>query len=645
MRETFISRNVLVSFLAVFVILLCALVLISWSINYKPLLNIIPRAPTMKVNTAILFILSGFGVLTILNQSHLARVVNAVLASAIVFVAFITLMQYILGMNIGIDNVFFTDKHSAIYPGRMATSTAFCFILIGLSIFGGKSERFIIKRIFNILLTLITLISILAITTYILQIVASSNIRVFSTMAIHTAILFFLLSFSISLKNPQFSYVGFLTGNYNGSKLARSLLPLAIGLPLLLSCILLYNFQIILPESEFAIALYTIAYAAISFAYITIISNRVNNADLKRAKLESSLRQSNRELWQYKHALNQSSIISITDPSGVIKHVNDKFCEISGYEKEDIIGKTHEIVRSGYQSEKFYDDMWKEISDGRVWIGGIKNKSRTGDNFWLHTAIVPFVNTKGEIYQYLSIQQDVTKQYWLAAQYDTLKLQNKEMEQFTYIASHDLQEPLRTLKGISEMLLAIYADKLDADGLKSLQYISNSVDRMSALVKGLLDYSRIGLDNNPEIFVTDEIIKDIKADLGAQIEKSDAVIIEKNSVELKAYKTEFRLLLQNLISNAIKFQKSTNQPRIEISIESDYEKHLFAVKDNGIGIVEENPRTIFSIFRTNHNNKAYFGTGIGLAHCEKIVHLHGGQIWYDSNDGQGTTFYFTIPKF
>ena len=638
------KKSILIGILSSAVIIISTLVLLSWIFQETVLLNIIKGAPTMKVNTAILFILCGLSVFTLFFENRRSYLINRILSTIIIVVSFVTLLMYLFHFDLPIDNIIVYDRFSNSYPGRMATSTAICFLLTGLALAGYKSPRPIIKQTFAIGLTLVTFIAILAIGTYILQISASSSILVFTTMAIHSALFFLIISFCISLSHPKFSYIGFLTGNYGGSSLARSFLPFAIGLPLILSFILLYNLHVVHAESEFAIAIYTVAYATISFVYVIIISFWVNKTDKKRTALEQSLLALNTEMWQYKFALNESSIISITDANGVIKHVNAKFCELSGFTESEVIGRTHSIVRSGYQSDAFYKNLWKEISAGRVWIGGIKNVSKSGDYFFLHTSIIPFIDEKGDIYQYLSIQQDITKQHRLASQYEALKLRNKEMEQFTYIASHDLQEPLRTLKGISEMLLDNYQSGLDQTATSGLTFISQSVDRMSNLVKALLDYSLIGSKSTPEVVDTAEIIHTVKLDLKEIIKMSGAIINVSESVKLKVYKTEFRLLLQNLISNAIKFQNLGNTPVIEISIESDSSQYRFAIKDNGIGMEEENKREIFSIFRKNHNQKEYDGTGIGLAHCEKIVHLHGGQIWYESQKDQGTVFYFTIAK-
>jgi light-regulated signal transduction histidine kinase (bacteriophytochrome) len=165
---------------------------------------------------------------------------------------------------------------------------------------------------------------------------------------------------------------------------------------------------------------------------------------------------------------------------------------------------------------------------------------------------------------------------------------------------------------------------------------------MSYLIKGLLDYSRLGGEKKLETADLNAIVHAIKQDLFALIKEKKAVITCDNLPKLKVYPTELRLVFQNLIANAIKFQKQGNISKIQIMAEIQGEDWKLSVQDNGIGISNINHKKIFGIFQRLNNRSDYEGTGIGLAHCEKIVHLHGGSIWVDSKPNEGSTFYFTI---
>jgi len=224
-----------------------------------------------------------------------------------------------------------------------------------------------------------------------------------------------------------------------------------------------------------------------------------------------------------------------------------------------------------------------------------------------------------------------------------LEFQNKEIEQFTYIASHDLQEPLRTLTNYSQLIQEEYAEKLDIDGKKYIEFIFSSAMRMRDLVKGLLDYSLLGKERVIKEVDCKQIIIEVLSDMNGLILETNARLMVMELPRLNGYKTELRLLFQNLISNALKFRKQNVSPEITISVCNKEKVWIFAIQDNGIGIEEKDKEKIFIIFKRMHNRNKFEGTGIGLAHCKKIVEMHGGRIWVESTPGEGSTFYFSIP--
>ena len=231
-----------------------------------------------------------------------------------------------------------------------------------------------------------------------------------------------------------------------------------------------------------------------------------------------------------------------------------------------------------------------------------------------------------------------------------LESKNKELEQFAYIASHDLQEPLNTISSFIGLISDDYSDSFDEVGKDSLAFIKNASERMKRLIDGLLEYSRLGRTKDFSSVNLNHLIKEIKEDFAVILEKTGAVIHVKDIPKVHGSELELRLLLQNLISNAIKFTEEGVAPVITISAvkelnTDDKSKDFwkFAVKDNGIGIPEKHKDRIFAIFQRLHSRDRYQGTGIGLAHCKKIIKSHGGSIWLESEEGVGTTFYFTIP--
>ncbi|MEW7290661.1 YfiR/HmsC family protein [Aquimarina sp. 2304DJ70-9] len=231
-----------------------------------------------------------------------------------------------------------------------------------------------------------------------------------------------------------------------------------------------------------------------------------------------------------------------------------------------------------------------------------------------------------------------------------LEAKNKELEQFAYIASHDLQEPLNTISSFIGLIAEDYGDSFDEVGKESLTFIKDASIRMKKLIDALLEYSRLGRSKDYSNVDCNSIFKELAADLKSIIEQTGAKIDVNNLPIVKGSEVELRLLFQNLISNAIKFREPNSIPEIDISCtkkkgSKDISNGFweFSIRDNGIGIPEQHKERIFAIFQRLHSREQYQGTGIGLAHCKKIVESHGGTIWLESQEGKGSTFYFTIP--
>jgi signal transduction histidine kinase len=225
-----------------------------------------------------------------------------------------------------------------------------------------------------------------------------------------------------------------------------------------------------------------------------------------------------------------------------------------------------------------------------------------------------------------------------------LHLKNKELEQFVYFASHDLQEPLRTISSFIGRLQISLSSGLDETGKKSMRYISEAAVRMSELIRQLLDFSRIGNQSELEIINCNEIVEEVKSDLQLQISQSNATIQSAMLPVLTGYRTELRLLFQNLISNALKFKRECTAPILVINAKKKNGKWLFSFADNGLGIKSADQDRIFAIFQRLHPREEFEGTGVGLSHCRKIAEIHHGSMWVESEEGHGSTFYFTIDQ-
>jgi len=232
----------------------------------------------------------------------------------------------------------------------------------------------------------------------------------------------------------------------------------------------------------------------------------------------------------------------------------------------------------------------------------------------------------------------------LKEQKSDLERVNKDLEQFVSICSHDLQEPLATIKFGSDILGKIYAEKLDDKAKEYISYIDEASDRLANQIKGLLEHSRIGRNTKKTQVDTRELVEVVKYDLGKRLKETNGKIYVGALPKMMAYEIELRLLFQNLFSNALKYIAKDRSPEIRVSAYPEGEHWIFSFVDNGIGISEEDQKNIFTIFNRVRTQDKYEGTGVGLAHVEKIVKLHEGNVWVDSQLGVGSTFYVKLKK-
>jgi len=360
------------------------------------------------------------------------------------------------------------------------------------------------------------------------------------------------------------------------------------------------------------------------------------------------LQATERELTNIRYALDRSAIVAITDPAGRIIHVNDKFCEISKYSREELLGQNHRLINSGFHPPQFFIDLWKTISSGRIWEGEIRNRAKDGSFYWVYTTIVPFLNERGKPYEYVSIRYEITSRKQAEEQLihyaDKLEASNRELQDFASVAAHDLQEPLRKIQTFSDRLKTKYRDLLGDDGKDYLDRMLGSARRMQTLIDDLLSYSRITTQAQPFVQTDlNQVLKDVISDLEVRIENTHGKIHFSNLPVIDADRSQMRQLLQNILSNALKFHKPETPPEIHIEPELKGDLCELRIRDNGIGFDEKYLDRIFTIFQRLHGKSQYEGTGVGLAVVRRIVERHHGQVTAKSSPGQGTTFIIQLP--
>jgi len=339
----------------------------------------------------------------------------------------------------------------------------------------------------------------------------------------------------------------------------------------------------------------------------------------------------------------------LIDKRGLIKMVNSRVEILFGYKREELIGCQLEQLlpdrftdkHPGYRKGFFDSPEPRSMGSGRDLFA----KRKDGSEMHVEIGLNP-IETEEETMVLASII-DITarkiQEETIIKQVKDLEIKNQELEQFAYIASHDLQEPLRTIMSFNSLLTERLGENLDEESKKYFYFVNDASQRMSSLVRGLLDYSRIGLDRVAEWVDCEAVVATILQDLGAIVKEKEARIYTGMLPRVKGNEIELRLLFQNIISNSIKFCEVDIQPKISINASKDIDCWHFTITDNGIGIKPDHHEKIFTIFQRLHSQKKYKGTGIGLAHCKKIIILHGGRLWVESTGSEGSTFHFTIP--
>lgn len=368
----------------------------------------------------------------------------------------------------------------------------------------------------------------------------------------------------------------------------------------------------------------------------------------ERKKGEEELQEITKQIEDYKYALDESSIVAVTNQKGIITHVNDNFCKISKYSKEELIGQDHRIVNSGHHSKEYIRALWVAIANGKVWKGEFKNKAKDGSFYWVDNIIVPFLNAEGKPYQYVSIRLDITerknRELERIKNAQILEMKNRQLVDFCNIVSHNLRAPMSNITMLIDMIKHSQDEDEKAEYFDVVEKVSS---HLNEIFEELIETVQVKQDVEIELdeINLQELVDKTILGFEAPIKLYNAVIETNFEQASKVHfpQTYMDSMIQNFISNAFKYKSQERNPIIKIKTEIKENRVILSVSDNGLGIdMKKHGENMFKIRKTFHNHPE--AKGFGLFMTKNQIETIGGEIWVESLPNEGTTFFVSIPN-
>jgi PAS domain S-box-containing protein len=621
-------------------------VLFGWIFNIEILKRISAEYPSMKVNTALGMVFLSIAYLSLIYGT--GKKYKSIAYTAIIPVLIIGCMsvtENVFYTNLGIDELLLKDikvsQNTPDLPGRMSAVASVCFVLASVWVLLAKSGKDKLVTIAQYCLHGITLLSGGVLFGYMYGEEYLRNFGVGAQMALHSSLCFLLFSITASLLNPEVGITAVFTGDKTGNVMARKMLTRMLLAITVIGYgeIFIHNHHIALPGLSSTVLTVVLIISAILF--IKDVSGKLNNLEEKKDFAYQNL---SLGIEAAPYAL------IITDNTGKIQHINQEAEKLYGYNRKELIGQPVAKLQPNGNDIFNTEQRASFFEKGKIIRLGDESseyvKQKDGNLFPAELTFTPFRSMYGPsiLISVIDLTDVKHKEQIISQQLHELHNKNNELEQFNYIASHDLQEPLRTVSNYIMLLSEDYPEIIGGSEIKEhLDVMSSATGRMSTLIRSLLDFGRLGRNRKLSTINCESVVNEVRTDLKNLINNASAsIIIDTPLPELYGYEMELRQLFQNLINNAIKFRKDDMHPLINIGCNKTDNSYEFYISDNGIGIEPRHFGNIFNIFQRIHPADVYEGYGVGLANCKKIAEMHGGKIWVESIPGEGSTFWFKI---
>ncbi|MBK8176855.1 MAG: transporter substrate-binding domain-containing protein [Rhodospirillales bacterium] len=621
-------------------------VLLGWAFDAAMLKNVLPGLVAMQPWTATAIALGGAALLAATAPGKLAATLFLTFSGGVLIIGLHALIEYTTGINFGADIWLFSESLRSQpapypYPGRPSQATSVAFILLGAALL--LAHRLSSRRGAPMRAAFLTLGTLGLMWTgtpllgYAIDIAALLNVPFFRELALNTALGLTVLFAGVLALRPGVGWISTLLRDRPGAASARMLLPVVVFGPVLLAMLVDAGRRAELYGTQFCLALFTLS--TITLLATSVLWSAVRVDRLHRARLAAAgaLRESEGRLAAIVES-SDDAIISKTLES-IITSWNPAAERLFGYSAAEAIGQPIFLILPELQVSEEAELLARIRRAEHVAHYETKRRRRDGSEVDVSISLSPLHAAGGEIVGAAAIMRDISEQ---KRRDEDLHRSNAELEQFAYVASHDLQEPLRAVANFTELLAQRYQGKLDERADKYIHYACEGARQMQRLIADLLAYSRVGSEAKPlepvsSGFVLNRVLRSLRrviSETGAQIDHGPLPVVLADEIQLAQ-------LFQNVIGNAIKF-RSKAPPKVNVSAEPNGGHWHFIIADNGIGMDMRYAERIFQMFQRLNERGKFEGSGIGLAIAKRIVERHGGRVWVESELDVGTTFHFTL---
>lgn len=640
-------------------------VLAGWTFRVELLKSIVPGFASMKANTAFGFIASGIALMLISQRGASPTMLRTgkAFAGAAGLIGLLSFVEDSAGVSLGIDQAIFVDFGGRLTPtpGRMAISTAATFVFLALALVIADPAEGKRSRLLQPICVAGCVFPFLALVGYSFGVEGLYKpLPTQTAQALHTAALF-LLGFAGAITiGPPRGLIAEFASEQLGGRLARRLLPVALLMPLLVAWVRLAGEKAGLYSTEFGLAIMVTAMTLALCTLTYFATAFLNKSDSERQVAHAAEHDLARRLQGI--LARSTSLVFMKDLDGRYVMASHSLEKALSLAPSELIGHTDTEVLPPSVAEALSAGDVTALTQGHASERELELITDGGIRQYLMVKF-PLLNDDGTPNAICGIASDITDRRQVE---DVLRSLNdelearvdertrelaatiKELEAFSYSVSHDLRSPLRAMDGFSRILIDEHSEDLSEDALRYLRRIREGAQQMGQLIDDLLAFSRIGRQSLEyrEFELTEIVAEAFEVVRAAEPEERDIELKIMPMASIRADRTLMKQVFVNLLSNAVKYSRANPKTVIEVRCEkrAGARSAVCSVRDNGVGFELQYAERIFGVFQRLHNAAEYEGTGVGLAIVQRVIQLHGGEIWAESTPGLGATFYFTIAE-